>query len=111
MDSGLLGALVSLEEGTLFPYHYAIRSDDIGDLKDDHIPNELGWEPDHIKMIEHPWMVHQMWEMCFMHGHKMGGVVPFFVDWNECAPNRTHPRGWKSLFHCEHQADTRFMNC
>jgi hypothetical protein len=42
-------------------------------------------------------MVHQMWEMCFMHGHKMGGVVPFFVDWNECAPNRTHPRGWKSL--------------
>jgi hypothetical protein len=25
MDSGLLGALVSLEEGTLFPYHYAIQ--------------------------------------------------------------------------------------
>jgi hypothetical protein len=89
----LTAQLESLEEGTLTPFHFAIRRDDIGELKDNYIPNELGWEPDHIGMggtsadgTPTPYY------LCFMHGHKMGGIVPFYIEWGECEhPTATIP--------------------
>merc|ERR1712150_218210 len=51
-NSGPIGAALArdLEEGTLLPYHYAIRSSEVTEMKDDYVPNELGWQPDHISM-------------------------------------------------------------
>ncbi|KAL3932188.1 MAG: hypothetical protein SGARI_004029 [Bacillariaceae sp.] len=52
-NSGPIGAALAreLEEGTLVPYHYAVRSSEVADMKDDYVPNELGWQPDHISMF------------------------------------------------------------
>jgi hypothetical protein len=81
----LTAQLKSLEEGTLSPFHFGIRRDDIAELRDDYIPNELGWEPDHIGMggttadgTPKPY------NLCFMHGHKLGGIVPYYIVWGEC---------------------------
>ena len=45
-NSGPIGAALArdLEEGTLLPYHYAIRSSEVTEMKDDYVPNELGWQ-------------------------------------------------------------------
>eukprot|EP00538_Stauroneis_constricta_P011833 CAMPEP_0119550350 /NCGR_PEP_ID=MMETSP1352-20130426/3873_1 /TAXON_ID=265584 /ORGANISM="Stauroneis constricta, Strain CCMP1120" /LENGTH=364 /DNA_ID=CAMNT_0007596161 /DNA_START=139 /DNA_END=1233 /DNA_ORIENTATION=- len=86
-NSGPIGASLAseLEEGTLVPYHFAIRSSDIEDMKDDYVPNELGWQPDHISMFgASPDGTPKKWEMLYMYGHKCGGCVPFYIDWGEC---------------------------
>jgi hypothetical protein len=82
----LTAQLENLEEGTLTPFHYAIRRDDIVELKDNYIPNELGWDPDHIGMGGGALAdgTPKLYYLCFMHGHKMGGIVPFYIEWGEC---------------------------
>merc|ERR1712183_862268 len=91
-NSGPIGAALAkeLEEGTLVPYHYAIRSSEVAEMKDDYVPNELGWQPDHISMFGASQDgTPKKWEMLYMYGHKIGGCVPFYIDWGEC----DHPTG------------------
>jgi hypothetical protein len=86
-NSGPIGAALAseLEEGTLVPYHYAIRSSEVSDMKDDYVPNELGWQPDHISMFgASPDGTPKKWEMLYMYGHRIGGCVPFYIDWGQC---------------------------
>ena len=84
--SGPLGAkLIDLEEGTLAPFHYAVRLSDLSELRDEYIPNELGFEPDHLNMVgkdrdDEP----ANWEIMFMLGHFFGGLVPYYVNWGDC---------------------------
>ncbi len=82
--------LMDLEEGSLVPIHYAIRQTDLSDLADDYVPNELGYDPDRIAMFRAGTDgLPRKWEMLFMHGHLLGGTVPYFVDWGDCE----HPIG------------------
>lgn len=94
-NSGPIGAALArdLEEGTLLPYHYAIRSSEVTEMKDDYVPNELGWMPDHISMFGASQDgTPKKWEMLYLHGHKIGGCVPFYIDWGECDhPSATIP--------------------
>merc|ERR1712238_217746 len=86
-NSGPIGAALArdLEEGTLLPYHYAIRSSEVTEMKDDYVPNELGWQPDHISMFgASPNGTPKKWEMLYLYGHKIGGCVPFYIDWGQC---------------------------
>jgi hypothetical protein len=86
-NSGPIGAALAseLEEGTLVPYHYALRSSEVSDMKDDYVPNELGWQPDHISMFgANADGTPKKWEMLYMYGHGLGGCVPFYIDWGEC---------------------------
>mmetsp|Transcript_14270 Transcript_14270/g.24780 ORF Transcript_14270/g.24780 Transcript_14270/m.24780 type:complete len:354 (+) Transcript_14270:95-1156(+) len=86
-NSGPIGAALAreLEEGTLVPYHYAIRSSEVSDMKDDYVPNELGWQPDHISMFgASPDGTPKKWEMLYLYGHRIGGCVPFYIDWGQC---------------------------
>lgn len=86
-NSGPIGAALAkeLEEGTLVPYHYAIRSSEVSDMKDDYVPNELGWQPDHISMFgASPDGTPKKWEMLYLYGHRIGGAVPFYIDWGQC---------------------------
>jgi len=94
-NSGPIGAALAsqLEEGQLMPWHYAIRSSEVEAMKDDYVPNELGWQPDHISMFgASPDGTPKKWEMLYMYGHKIGGVVPFYIDWGYCDhPSATIP--------------------
>jgi len=94
-NSGPIGAALArdLEEGTLLPYHYAIRSSEVSEMKDDYVPNELGWQPDHISMFGASQDgTPKKWEMLYLYGHKIGGCVPFYIDWGECDhPSATIP--------------------
>ncbi|KAL3944337.1 MAG: hypothetical protein SGBAC_001584 [Bacillariaceae sp.] len=94
-NSGPIGAALAsqLEEGQLMPWHYAIRSSEVEAMKDDYVPNELGWQPDHISMFgASPDGTPKKWEMLYMYGHKIGGVVPFYIDWGHCDhPSATIP--------------------
>jgi len=94
-NSGPIGAALArdLEEGTLIPYHYAIRSSEVEEMKDNYVPNELGWHPDHISMFGAAADgIPKKWEMLYMYGHKIGGCVPFYIDWGECDhPSATIP--------------------
>lgn len=86
-NSGPIGAALAreLEEGTLVPYHYAIRSSEVAEMKDDYVPNELGWQPDHISMFgASPDGTPKKWEMLYLYGHRIGGCVPFYIDWGQC---------------------------
>jgi hypothetical protein len=86
-NSGPIGAALAseLEEGTLVPYHYAIRTSDIENMKNEYVPNDLGWQPDHISMFgASPDGAAKKWEMLYMYGHKLGGCVPFYIDWGQC---------------------------
>ena len=84
--SGSLGAkLFDLEEGTLAPFHFAVRLSDLSELRDEYIPNELGFEPDHLNMVGKDKSGESTsWEMMFMHGHFFGGLVPYYVNWGKC---------------------------
>lgn len=94
-NSGPIGAALAsqLEEGQLMPWHYAIRSSEVEAMKDDYVPNELGWQPDHISMFgASPDGTPKKWEMLYMYGHKIGGCVPFYIDWGHCDhPSATIP--------------------
>lgn len=77
--------LKEMENGSLTPLHYAIRQTDLSSLASDYVPNELGYEPDRIAMqLKGTDGLPRKWEMLFMQGHFLGGVVPYYVDWGEC---------------------------
>lgn len=85
--AGPIGAkLAELEEGTLIPYHYAIRASEFDELQQEYVPNVLGYVPDRINLFSpDPDGLPAKWGMLFMQGHFLGGIVPYFVDWGKCA--------------------------
>ena len=87
VKAGPIGAKLSeLEEGTLIPFHFAIRESDMDDLQQEFVPNELGYVPDRINLFSPaPDGSPAKWAMLFMQGHFIGGVVPYYVDWGKCA--------------------------
>ncbi|GAX18878.1 hypothetical protein FisN_8Hh093 [Fistulifera solaris] len=84
---GPIGELLKSKAITeLTPFHYAIRSSKTEALKDE--VSQFGYTPDHITMFGakadgSP----RKWEMLYLYGHKMGGICPFFINWN----NSDHP--------------------
>lgn len=83
--------LLDIPDGTLVPYHYAVRN------KPDQIdiPESLGWERDNLVMIHAaPDDFDEdngdvgMWDFVLLYGHGLGGVLPSFVNWRE---NKHHP--------------------
>jgi hypothetical protein len=82
------GRLAKLEAGSLIPYHFAIRQNDLAELQQDYVPNELGYVPDQINLYSTtPDGLPSRWGMLFCCSHFLGGVVPYFVDHGAC----THP--------------------
>jgi hypothetical protein len=82
------GRLAKLEAGSLIPYHFAIRQNDLAELQQDYVPNELGFVPDQINLYSTtPDGLLSRWGMLFCCSHFLGGVVPYFVDHGAC----THP--------------------
>lgn len=70
----------------LTPFHYAIRSSACESLKTE--VKQFSYTPDHITMFGarsdgSP----KKWEMLYLYGHKLGGIVPFFINWEL----RDHP--------------------
>lgn len=70
----------------LTPFHYAIRSSACESLKTE--VKEFSYTPDHITMFGaradgSP----KKWEMLYLYGHRLGGIVPFFINWEI----RDHP--------------------
>jgi hypothetical protein len=82
--------LLDIPNGTLVPYHYALRN------KPDQIdiPESLGWERDNIIMVHAATEDFDdngdigKWDFVLLYGHGLGGVVPSFVNWRE---NKYHP--------------------
>jgi hypothetical protein len=82
--------LLDISEGTLVPYHYAVRN------KPDRIdiPESLGWERDDVVMVHAAPEDFDdngdigMWDFVLLYGHGLGGVVPSFVNWRQ---NKYHP--------------------
>lgn len=85
-SAGPIGSvLAELEEGSLVPFHFAVRASELDELQEDFVPNELGYVPDRINLFgSTPDGLPAKWGMLFMHGHFLGGVVPFYVDWGDC---------------------------
>jgi len=70
----------------LTPFHFAIRTSRAEQLKDE--VSKFGYTPDHITMFgSKADGTPRKWEMLYLYGHKMGGVCPFFINWN----NSDHP--------------------
>ncbi|KAG7368932.1 glyoxalase-like protein [Nitzschia inconspicua] len=82
-DPGPLGdELKRLKEDTLIPYHYAIRSSEVSRLIEGYVYDVLGWDPDHIAMVQAlPDDTVRQWDLLTMYGHDMGGVAPYYVRW------------------------------
>lgn len=90
-NPGPLGdELKTLEEGTLAPYHYSIRSSDVSRLIEGYVYDVLGWDPDHIAMVQAlPDNSMRQWDLLTMYGHDMGGCAPYYVKWNDPAQHPT----------------------
>jgi Glyoxalase-like domain len=82
-DPGPLGdELKCLDENTLTPYHYAIRSSEVSRLIEGYVYDVIGWDPDHIAMVQAlPDDSIRQWDLLTMYGHDMGGVAPYYVRW------------------------------
>ncbi len=82
--------LKTLEEGTLAPYHYSIRSSEVSRLIEGYVYDVLGWDPDHIAMVQAlPDNSIRQWDLLTMYGHDMGGCAPYYVRWNDPAHHPT----------------------
>ncbi|KAL3912237.1 MAG: hypothetical protein SGILL_006962 [Bacillariaceae sp.] len=90
-DPGPLGEeLKKLEDGSLTPYHYAIRSSEVSRLIEGYVYDVLGWDPDHIAMVQAlPDNSLRQWDLLTMYGHDMGGAAPYYVKWNDHARHPT----------------------
>lgn len=82
---GPLGEELSkLEKGTITPYHYSIRSSEVSRLIEGYVYDVLGWDPDHIAMVQAlPDTSIRQWDMLTMYGHNVGGVAPCYVKWKD----------------------------
>ena len=76
--------LKTLDPGTLTPWHYAIRSTEVSRLIEGYVYDVLGWEPDHIAMVQAlPDTSIRQWDLLTMYGHDMGGCAPCYVKWKD----------------------------
>jgi hypothetical protein len=89
-NDGPLGVdLRALSEGTLTPYHYAIRSSEVSRLVEGYISDVLGWDPDRIAMVQKlPDASLRQWDLLTIYGHGVGGIAPSYVKWKKA---ETHP--------------------
>jgi hypothetical protein len=88
-DGPLGDDLRALAEGTLTPYHYAIRSSEVSTLVEGYISDVLGWDPDHIAMVQAlPDASLRQWDLLTIYGHGVGGIAPSYVKWKKA---ETHP--------------------
>jgi hypothetical protein len=88
-DGPLGDDLRALPEGTLTPYHYAIRSSEVSTLVEGYISDVLGWDPDHIAMVQAlPDASLRQWDLLTIYGHGVGGIAPSYVKWKKA---ETHP--------------------
>jgi hypothetical protein len=77
-DGPLGDDLRALLEGTLTPYHYAIRSSEVSRLVEGYISDVLGWDPDHIAMVQTlPDASLRQWDLLTMYRHGVGGGSSF----------------------------------
>lgn len=82
---GQLGEeLRSLPPGVLTPYHYSIRSTEVSRLIEGYIYDVLGWDPDHIVMVQglQDDSIRQ-WDLLTMYGHDVGGIAPMYVRYTD----------------------------
>jgi len=65
----------------LTPYHYAIRTNDLAGVSAK--AKAMGMEPMKIQKVTRTTSTGKTlnWKVLFIRGHKLGGLVPFFVDW------------------------------
>jgi len=70
---------------SLLPYHYAIAASDLSQVKSR--AEALGMKASEIQEISRltPSGKTLKWKVLFLRGHKLGGLVPFFVDWSGSA--------------------------
>lgn len=90
-NPGPLGdELATLKPGTLTPYHYSIRSSEVSRLIEGYVYDVLGWDPDHIAMVQAlPDGSIRQWDLLTMYGHDVGGVAPCYVKWKDPAQHPT----------------------
>jgi hypothetical protein len=90
-NPGPLGEeLKLLEPGTLTPYHYSIRSSEVSRLIEGYVYDVLGWDPDHIAMVQAlPDNSIRQWDLLTMYGHNVGGTAPCYVKWKDPAQHPT----------------------
>lgn len=71
----------------LTPFAYAIRYAKTEDLCKQ--VKQFGYTPDHICMFGAPGDdgTQRKWDMLHLHGHSLGGICPFFINWD----NTEHP--------------------
>lgn len=70
----------------LVPFHWAIRNEKTGDLTGPF--KQLGYTPDCISMFGAKQDgTPRKWELLYLYGHKMKGICPFFINWD----NSDHP--------------------
>jgi hypothetical protein len=84
-NPGSLGQELSeLEKGVMVPYHYCIRSSELSRLIEGYVYDVLGWDPDHIAMVQalSDGSIRQ-WDILTMYGHDLGGVAPCYVRWKD----------------------------
>jgi hypothetical protein len=59
-------------------------------LIEGYIYDVLGWDPDHIAMIQAlPDESVRQWDLLTMYGHDMGGVAPYYVRWHDSTHHPT----------------------
>lgn len=90
-NPGPLGEeLAQLEKGTMTPYYYSIRSSEVSRLIEGYIYDVLGWDPDHIAMVQAlPDKSIRQWDILTMYGHDVGGVAPCYIKWKDPAHHPT----------------------
>eukprot|EP00934_Nitzschia_sp_Nitz4_P003279 Nitzschia sp. Nitz4//scaffold53_size117307//75085//76980//NITZ4_003774-RA/size117307-processed-gene-0.135-mRNA-1//1//CDS//3329554217//3269//frame0 len=90
-NPGPLGEeLEKLPPGTLTPYYYSIRSSEVTRLIEGYVYDVLGWDPDHIAMVQAlPDNSIRNWDMLTMYGHDVGGVAPCYVNWKDPSQHPT----------------------
>ncbi|CAB9518191.1 expressed unknown protein [Seminavis robusta] len=84
---GPIGALLRASGLTgLQPFHWAIRNSKTGDLTGPF--KKLGYTPDCISMFgARQDGTPRKWELLYLYGHKLKGMCPFFINWD----NSDHP--------------------
>jgi len=80
----------SLPAGRLIPYQYAIRATEISRLIEGYVYDVLGWDPDHICMVQTlPDGTPRQWDLLTMYGHNIGGAAPIYVRYPDSSEHPT----------------------
>ena len=84
---GPIGTLLRASGLTgLVPFHWAIRNSKTGELTGSF--KKIGYTPDCISMFgAREDGTPRKWEMLYLYGHKLRGMCPFFINWD----NSDHP--------------------